>query len=164
MRSLDWAIMRLNNLFVITAGTAVILLMTLATVNVFLRIFGIPYRGTYEIVSFLGAIVIAFALGETQRIKANIVVDIVSDRYPQWLKKVVDIIGYIVSMSFFLIVGRVIFRWGMQISTSGELSETLKIAYHPLIYLVSLGFLFLSLTLFLDLLKTIVKKEGRKTS
>ena len=39
--------------------------------NVCLRIFQVPYRGAYEIVSFLGAVVTAFALGFTQMTKSQ---------------------------------------------------------------------------------------------
>ena len=51
------------------AGVAVIALMLLASGNVIMRMFGKPFSGTYELVGFLGALVIAFALGETQRRK-----------------------------------------------------------------------------------------------
>jgi len=43
----------------------IVALMLLATGNVLLRLFHAPFRGTYEIVSFLGAIGVAFALHQT---------------------------------------------------------------------------------------------------
>lgn len=66
--------------FLFLGGVAVLALMTLATGNVCLRIFGMPYRGAYELVSFLGAVVTAFALGYTQRRKSHIVVDILTEK------------------------------------------------------------------------------------
>ena len=65
----------------IIGGLAVLALMILATGNVVLRIFHAPFRGTYEIVGFLGAVVIAFALGYTQKRKDHIVVDILTERF-----------------------------------------------------------------------------------
>lgn len=149
---------------IIIGGIAVLALMSIASINVCLRIFGIPYRGTYEIVAFLGAIVTAFALGDTQLRKSHIVVDILSDRYPAWLKKIVEIIGYIVSTVFFLIISWVLFKWGKQIAASGEVSETLKIIYYPFVYLVAIGFVILAITLFWDLINTISKEEGGERS
>jgi len=35
-----------------------------------------------------------------------------------------------------------------------ELSETLKIAYYPFVFLVSIGFAVLALTIFLDLIES----------
>lgn len=145
---------------VFIGGVAVLALMSLASINVCLRIIQMPYRGTYELVAFLGAIVTAFALGDTQRRKSHIVVDILSDRYPSWLKKFVDRVGYVVSTVFFLIISWVIFRWGRQIAASGEVSETLKIIYYPFVYLVALGFVSLSITLLIDFIHTFSRKEG----
>ncbi len=54
----------------------------------------------------------------------------------------------------FLIVSR-----GMKIWESHEVSETLKVIYHPFIFCVSIGFAVLSLTLIVDFLKTLLKKE-----
>jgi hypothetical protein len=58
----------------------------------------------------------------------------------------------------------VIFRWGIQIAASGEVSETLKIAYYPFVYLVAIGFVSLSITLLMDLIDTVRDKEGGKRS
>jgi TRAP-type C4-dicarboxylate transport system permease small subunit len=136
----------LNKIFLIVGGIAVLALMSVATANVVLRIFHIPFRGAYELVSFIGAIVIAFALGYTQQRKGHIVVDILTDKYPKKLSKMFDIVSHLVATVFFAMVAWQIYRVGMQIWESGELSETLKMIYHPFIFAVSLGFVALSLT------------------
>lgn len=149
----------LNRIMVILGGLSVLMLMALATGNVCLRIFQVPYRGAYEVVSFLGAVTIAFALGYTQMRKSHIVVDILSETYPARMKRVFDAIGYLVTMVFFALIAWVIFKWGIRIAHSGELSETLKIIYYPFIFSVSVGFGFLSLTLIIDFLTTLRAKE-----
>lgn len=148
-----------NWVMAVLGGISVLSLMTLATGNVCLRIFQIPYRGAYEMVSFLGAVTIAFALGYTQMTKSNIVVDILTETFPASVKRVLDAIGYLVTMVFFGVIAWVIFRWGIRIAQSGELSETLKIIYYPFIFSVSSGFAFLSLTLIVDFLTTLYPKE-----
>ena len=150
--------------FLFLGGVAVLALMTLATGNVCLRIFGMPYRGAYELVSFLGAVVTAFALGYTQRRKSHIVVDILTETFSEGRKRILDGISYLMGVLFFAIISWVIFRWGMRIAASGEVSETLKIAYYPFIYCVALGFAFLCLTLLLDFLHTVLKKGGNPAS
>lgn len=149
----------LNKILIILGGIAVLALMAVATANVVLRIFHIPFRGAYEIVSFLGAIVIAFALGYTQIRKNNIVVDILTEKFPKKLNRVLDGVNYFITMIFFAIVSWQVSLWGMKIWESHEVSETLKIIYHPFIFSVSLGFAVLSLTLIVDFLKTILNKE-----
>lgn len=149
----------LNKILMILGGVAVLALMAVATANVVLRIFHIPFTGAYEIVGFLGAIVIAFALGYTQIRKNNIVVDILTEKFPKKLNRVLDGVNYFITMIFFAIVSWQVSLWGMKIWESHEVSETLKIIYHPFIFSVSLGFAVLSLTLIVDFLKTILNKE-----
>ena len=150
--------------FLFLGGVAVLALMALATGNVCLRIFGMPYRGAYELVSFLGAVVTAFALGYTQRKKSHIVVDILTETFSEGVKKLLDGISFLIGMVFFALISWVIFRWGMRIAASGEVSGTLKIVYYPFIYCVALGFAFLWLTLLLDFLNTVLKKGGNQAS
>src|SRR4030067_3391972 len=150
----------LNKFLMFLGGVAVLLLMSLATVNVCLRFFfNAPYRGAYELVGFLGAIVIAFALGSTQKRKDHIVVDILTEKFPKRVNKILDGVNYFITTIFFAIVSWQVFVWGMKISKSGEVSETLKIIFHPFIYSVAVGFAVFSLTLILDFLKTFKRKE-----
>jgi TRAP-type C4-dicarboxylate transport system permease small subunit len=154
----------LDKAFLVLGGVAVLALMALATGNVCFRVFGMPYRGAYELVAFLGALVTAFALGYTQRKKSHIVVDILTETFRPGVKRVLDGISYFIGMVFFALIAWVILTWGVKIAGSGEVSETLKIAYYPFIYGVSLGFAFLCLTLLLDFLHVILKKGGNTAS
>ncbi len=151
----------LNKILMILGGVAVLLLMSVATVNAFLRIPFIKstWRGAYETVGFLGAIVIAFALGYTQKKKNHIVVDILTEKFPKRVNRVLDGVNYFITTIFFAMVSWQIFVWGMKISRSGEVSETLKIAVHPIVYSVAVGFAVFSLTLIIDFLKNVQGKE-----
>jgi len=151
----------LNKSFLVIGGIAVLALMTLATGNVCLRIFGMPYRGAYELASFLGAVVTAFALGYTQKKKSHIVVDILSATFPDRVKRVLDRVGYLIAMFFFAVISWVILRWGLRIASCGEVSETLKIVFYPFIFCVATGFALLSLTLVIDFLGTFRKKGSQ---
>jgi len=151
----------LNKILMIVGSIAVLALMSLATVNVCLRFFfNSPYRGAYELAGFMGAIVTSFALGYTQRKKSHIIVDILTSKFPKRVNWILDRISYLVTMIFFAVVSWQIFVWGLKISKSGEVSETLKIAFHPFIYSVSLGFATFSLTLLIDFLKNL-SNEGQ---
>jgi TRAP-type C4-dicarboxylate transport system permease small subunit len=150
----------LNKILMIIGGVAVLSLMSLATGNVVLRFFfNTPYRGAYEVVGFLGAIVIAFALGYTQKRKDHIVVDILTERFPKRINRILDAVNYFITMVFFAIVSWQIFVWGIKIAKSGEVSETIKIIFHPFVYCVAIGFLVFALTLLNDFLKSLQAKE-----
>jgi len=139
----------------IAGGVALLALTLLATMNVALRIFRVPVGGTYEIVSFLGAIVTAGALGYTQKRKDHIVVDILSEKFPAKVKRVLDRVSYALILAFFSVVSWQTFVYGRRLLRTGELSETLKIAYYPFVFLVSIAFAVLALTVFLDLIETV---------
>ncbi|MEN6321680.1 MAG: TRAP transporter small permease [Syntrophaceae bacterium] len=159
MKYLDMLELALSKAFMIVGGTALISLMILATGNVALRVFHIPYSGAYEIVSFLGAIVTASALGYTQRYKDHIVVDILSEKFPPEIKRAVNALSYLITTLFFAVVSWQTFVWGMNIQDSGELSETLKIIYHPFIFGVAAGFTMLTIACALGFLRTAFKKD-----
>jgi TRAP-type C4-dicarboxylate transport system permease small subunit len=150
----------LRKYLMVAGGVALLALVLLATANVALRIVRVPVGGTYEVVSFLGAVVTAGALGYTQKRKDHIVVDILSEKFPGPVKRALDGVNYAVTTALFAVVSWQTFAWGRRLMESGELSETLKIAYHPFVFFVSLGFGVLALTLFLDLLATLLAKRS----
>ena len=145
----------LRRALMIAGGVSLLALTLLATMNVALRIFQVPLGGTYEVVSFLGAIVTAGALGYTQKRKDHIVVDILSEKFPAPVKRVLDRVSYALILVFFSVVSWQTFVCGKRLMQTGELSETLKIAYYPFVFLVSLGFAVLALTIFLDLIESV---------
>jgi len=138
----------------VAGGVALLVLTLLATMNVALRIFQVPVSGTYEVVSFLGAIVTAGALGYTQKRKDHIVVDILSDKFPAPVKRILDRVSNVLILVFFVVVSWQTFVYGKRLMLTRELSETLKIAYYPFVFLVSIGFAVLALTIFLDLIES----------
>ncbi len=161
MNALEKINVLLNKILMVVGSIAVLLLMSIATVNAFLRLPFIKWtwRGAYETVGFLGAIVIAFALGYTQKRKDHIVVDILTERFSKRVNRVLDGINYLITTVFFAIVSWQIFVWGLKVAKSGEVSETLKIVFHPFIYCVAFGFAVFSLTLIIDFLKNFTAKE-----
>jgi len=152
----------LRRVLMIAGGVALLALTLLATMNVALRIFRVPVSGAYEVVSFLGAVVTAGALGYTQKRKDHIVVDILSDKFPAPVKRVLDRVSYALILVFFSIVSWQTFVYGKRLLVTGEMSETLRIAYYPFVFLVSAGFAVLALTVLLDLAETVWSRGNGK--
>ena len=144
----------LRKVLLVAGGVSLLALTLLATGNVALRIFRVPVGGAYEVVSFLGAIVTAGALGFTQKRKDHIVVDILSDRFPAPVKRALDRASYVLMFVLFSIVSWQTFVYGMRLLQTGERSETLRIAFYPFVFVVCLGFAVLALTILLDLVET----------
>jgi len=81
-------------------------------------------------------------------------VDILSETFPAKVKRVLDRVSYALILVFFSVVSWQTFVYGKRLLRTGELSETLKIAYYPFVFLVSFGFAVLALTILLDLVET----------
>jgi TRAP-type C4-dicarboxylate transport system permease small subunit len=153
----------LSRFFMIVGGIALLLLVLLATGNVAMRLFQVPFAGTYEIVSFLGALVTAGALAHTQRRRDHIMVDIVTDRFPLLVKRLLDAVSDALAALLFGIASWQIYAWGEKIRVSGELSETLQLKFYPFVYAVAAGFALLTMVLVLQMFRAILRKaEGEE--
>ncbi len=146
----------------ILGGASLLGITLLATANVALRIFRVPVGGAYEVVSFLGAVVSAGALGYTQKHRCHTVVDILSSRYPPGIGRVVDGVSQIVMFALFSVVAWQTAVYGRRLILEREVSETLKVPFHPYVFLVALGFAVLALTILLDFFETVWRKEGKR--
>src|SRR4030042_2293351 len=111
----------------IAGGVSLLALTLLATMNVALRIFQVPVGGTYEVASFLGAIVPAGALGYTQKRKDHIVVDILSEKFPAKVKRVLDLVSYALILVFFSVVSWQTFGYGQRLRLPRGLPGTVRI-------------------------------------
>ena len=134
---------------------------SLACGNIFLRPFGQSWKGTYEIVGFLGAMVFAFALGYSQITNSHITVDIISSFYSSRTKRIIKGIGHFISMIFFGLLAWRIYLYATFIIKTGEKSDTLMIIFYPFIYALAICFTFFAFVLFVDFLSLLANE--RKT-
>jgi len=153
----------LSRAFMVVGGVALLLLVLLASCNVGLRLFHVPFAGTYEIVSFLGALVTAGALAHTQRRRDHIMVDIITSRFPTHIKRMLDAVSDLMATILFGIASWQVWRWGDRIRMSGELSETLQLKFYPFVYATSAGFGLLALVLVVQMLRAALRKSERKS-
>ena len=149
----------LSRFCLIVGGAALLLLVLLATGNVTMRLFGVPFAGTYEIVAFLGALVTAGALAHTQRRRDHIMVDIITDRFPSLVKRLLDAVSDLLAAGLFGIATWQVWAWGNKLKESGELSETLQLKFYPFVYATALGFGLLTLVLVLQMFRALLRKE-----
>lgn len=156
---MDTIVSYISRFFMIVGGISLLLLVFLATSNVALRIFSLPFAGTYEIVSFLGALVTAGALAHTQRRRDHIMVDIITVRFPPLVKRLLELVSDALAALLFGIASWQVWKWGDQLRENGELSETLQLKYYPFVYGVSAGFALLTLVLLLQVLSSILRKR-----
>ena len=152
----------LNKLFTWIGGAALLLMIGIACANMLLRPMGAPLKGAYELVGFLGAMTIAFALGYAQLTRSHIAVDILATRYSKRTQRVMNSISSFLGTIFFLLVAWQVAVFATTIWKRGETSETLRIIYHPFVYSVSICCVLLALILFTEFLKSLAPAKGEK--
>jgi len=153
----------LNSILNFIGGIFLVAMILLTCGNIFFRIVWAPVPGTYELMGLFGAIVTAFALGQTQLRKGHVAVDVLVNTFSAKTKKALTVAGNLISMAFFIIVTWQLIVKGNTLWRTGELTETLKIIYYPFIYAAAFGCAVLALVCLGDLLKALFhgKESGR---
>ncbi|AFM23059.1 TRAP-type C4-dicarboxylate transport system, small permease component [Desulfomonile tiedjei DSM 6799] len=139
-------------LFVI-AGFALTGTMLLTVADVILRAFKRPILGTYELVGLLGAVVIAFALPQTSRLKGHVMMDFLTGKLPETIQFVLHAITRLLALALFAILGWNLWLMANDFHRVGEVTPTLQLPLYPIAYLVALCCFVECLVLFVDMLE-----------
>ena len=140
--------------FNVIASVAVITMMLLSTADVVLRLFGKPIPGAYELVGFIGTIVVSFALGFTSLEKGHIAVELLYRKLPQRTQLAIETFTNTVSFLFFGLITYQAFIYALDMRKSGEVSPTLQLPIYPFIFGMSFGFGLLCLILIAESIKS----------
>lgn len=151
----DQVIIRINQGLAWIAGICLTLMMLTIVFNAIIRIFATPFAGTPELVGWLGALTVSFALGYTHLHRGHVDIDLLVKKFPKSLEKALSILMTCLSLVFFAIVAWRLIEYGIHLKNSKSISQTLQISYYPLIFLTSLGFFGLALALLKQLVDTV---------
>lgn len=116
------------------AAIALTFIMLLTTLDVILRLLKMPIVGTYELVGFTGGVIIGFALPMTSWARAHIYVDFVVQKLPEGNRKVANLFTRLVVILFFLIAAVNLFKHGLYLYGTREVSPTLQLPFYPVIF------------------------------
>ena len=147
--------------FNIIACAAVIIMMLLSAGDVLLRLIGKPIPGAYEMVGFLGTLVVSFALGYTTLEKGHIAVELLFKRVPQRLQLVLQAFTDLICFLFFSLLAYQAFVYALDIRQSGEVSATLQMPLYPFIVGMAFGFTLLGIILAADFFKSLQRAFSR---
>jgi len=136
------------------ACVAVVAMMLLSFADVALRLFGIPIPGTYEMVGFLGAVVIAFALAHTSLQQGHVAVEVIFEKLPLKGQYFIEAGGHLAGAGLFGLMAWQSLLYGTDLRHSGEVSLTLQMPLYPFIYGISLGCGLLAMVLLVDAVRS----------
>ncbi len=160
MHSLERLIHYLNHVLIWIAGIFLAAMIILTCANIFMRLVWVPVSGTFELMGYFGAVLTAFAMGYTQVRKGHISVDILVLGFSKRTQKSLNAINSLLCMVFFALVSWQIARYATTLMRTGEVTETLRIAYYPFTYGVALGCAALSLVFLGEFLKSLSTLAG----
>jgi TRAP-type C4-dicarboxylate transport system permease small subunit len=140
------------------AASAIVAVMVVVCLNVLGRdLFGTPLKGTVDMVSLLGAFVIAGAIAYTQVLKGHICITLFIELLPRPIRTILACLMDFVGTVLFGIISWQTILFAKGTHEIGELSEVLKIPIAPFAVMVSVGCMALTLVLLTDLIGLLSK-------
>lgn len=141
------------------AGVVLVFMMLLTVADVVLRIFGTAILGTYELVAVSGAIVVGFAVPQTSWGRGHVCVDFAIENRSAVVKNTIFIITRLLGICLFALLSFYLFRKGIHLYKTGEVSLTLHIPYFPAAFGLSFCFFIECFTLITDIFKTFMVEK-----
>ncbi len=131
---LDRFLNQTGRLLNIIGGTALTAMMGLTVADVVLRAFGHPILGTYELVSYLLALVAGFTIPRMSLDRVHVNMDFILLKLPPGGRTALEIFTRLLLLVLFAIIGINLFLIGREFHVSGEVSSTLQIPFYPIAY------------------------------
>ena len=142
-----------NKLLSIVAGTALSLMMLLTVADVIMRAGGRPILGTYEVVSFLLAIVIGFSLPKVSLDRGHVYMEIILNIVSKRTKAIFNTFTRILCIILFAVIGYNLFLVGNEYRLAGEVSSTLRLPFYYVAYCVGVCSFFECMVLIYDIVR-----------
>ena len=153
MKSLFVAVKAVSRVMYWISCAALAAIVGLTVLDVTLRKFGSPIDFTFEIVVFLAAIVIGFALPQTSLEKGHVVMEFLSVKLsPKW-QRLMHVSTRWVGIATFAIIGWNIVRIGNHLLEVKQTSPILEIPEFPVAYGVGACCFVECLVLLFDLMQ-----------
>ena len=143
------------------AGAAIVAMMLLTCADVLLREFRRPIPGTYELVCFLGAAAVAFAMAHTSVERGHVAVSIVVQLLPQRIQSLIECTTSSFGFIFFALIAWRSVLYALDLQHSGEVSLTLRLPFYPFVYGIGFAAAAVCLVLITDMVKSFMKVFGK---
>lgn len=143
------------------AGAAIVVMMVLTCADVVLRYLRMPIPGTYELVCFLGALAVSFAMAHTSVERGHVAVSLVVRLLPQRAQYLVDSLTGTLGIILFALIAWQSALYANVLRGSGEVSLTLQMPFYPFVYGMAFSAGAVCLVLLTDVLKNLAKVFGK---
>ena len=156
--SLEKFARRLSNWLNWIAGAGLTAMLVLVAADIVAaKSFKWPIPGGMEMVGFLGVVIVAFSIAETQILRGHIEVEFLVARLPAAARKAIATIVYAFGMVLFAAFAWESYRFGHTLQASGEVSMTQGIPFYPFVYGMALCCVSVFLVLLVQLLQAVAE-------
>jgi TRAP-type C4-dicarboxylate transport system permease small subunit len=130
-------------------------MLVLTVTDVILRAFRRPILGTYEIISFCGAVVIGFSLPYTSLLKGHVRVEFLLEKLSAKASSRMQMVTLVVSIALFLWLGWNFIAIGFNLMRTNEVSGIYRLPFYPIAYGLGLVCLVQCLTLLVGIMEVV---------
>ena len=159
-RALSRVVENLDKIFRWMSCASLFIMAIVTLTDIAMRTAGRPIVGSLELVTFLGAFVIGFALPYTTWLKGHVYVDVLVDKLSPKGKKVFMVITRIMGIALFLFATYDFILYGLTNIKSGEVTPSFRIPLYPIAFGLAASFFLQSLTLLCELLQVVKGDQG----
>jgi TRAP-type C4-dicarboxylate transport system permease small subunit len=160
MEGLFQIVSKINRVFGIVTKCSLGFIILITVADVILRSFRLPIIGTYELVTFSGAVAIGFSIPITSWAHGHIQVDFLVSKLSRFKQKIITAATKSLGTGLFLLIGYTMIVLGNSLRTAGEVSYTLSFPIYPVAYGLGACSFLQSLVLLCDILKLLGEKDG----
>ncbi len=138
-------------------GVILALMMLLTVLDVILRYAGRAITGTFELMSFGGALVAGFAIAQTSLDGAHVNVDMLTVALSKNGRRLLTVLTKLVGIGVFVLLAWSLVLKGNDLYKTGEVSLTLHVPFYPVAYGLALSAIVECAVLIGDLLKAVFR-------
>ena len=141
------------------AGAAIVAMMLITCADVVLRLFRRPIPGTYEVVCYLAAVAVSFAMAHTLINKGHVAVNLVLRLLPKRLRLSIEFLDAALSLVLFSLLSWQSVLYALDLKRIHEVSLTLEIPYYPFILGVAFSSAVVALALLVEMLNLLFNRD-----
>lgn len=147
---------KLCRFLLLISGLTLAFMLLFTLLDVIMRAFGRPIVGDYEVISFLGAVVVGFAIPYTSLLKGHVIVDFMIEKVPKNVGDVMQVATRILGMALFLWMSWNFVVMSLDLIKSKEVTPVFRLPYYP----ISFGLAFTCIVQCMPLLSQVMEIVG----
>lgn len=147
---------KMCKLLLLISGLTLAFMLLFTLLDVIMRAFGRPIVGDYEVISFLGAVVVGFAIPYTSMLKGHVIVDFMLEKLSKKAGDAMQIATRTLGIALFLWMGWNFVIMSLDLIKSKEVTPVFRLPYYP----ISFGLAFACVIQCLVLLSQIKELAG----